>query len=1770
MTILQKPDDLSLLGNLKKLILQLSSTSSVKLESSGRILLESTYDAGPDGKASIDFKEIISKELSFLLKTDNFYEQANIVKTFTCTVDNTSFSFTVMRAGVSELADSAINWLTQNFLTWQPQNKSVTYYSPEFLTMFAIGASTLKLKAYFPDNTTNTITLGTCAAGKAYTANLQYAVVAGLLGQKYPSYFDVWTEDNSGNRLSYIQRYYFSEVKSEQEQWFLFENSLGGIDTIRAYGDTDFQAENEHKISQSGENLSEYKIDTKKFYNKNTGYLDEYERKWLLDFFPSRQKFVHFRGAFRPIVVTESDVKYTASDLPSDYTFKYRFASDTDALLNLVRNESSIPVGVAIPNLEAPDFSLPPRLAEFPRTLNGGAIIPAFDPYTNQPATTTIGAIVDAASQKTLENIPGASGGGTLVQVLDETSPIPATNKNVFSALRTLKEIGAKIADAIDGLKTKYIRKDTPDEAAEFITFIKGLKAGKYNPGLLGSGAALQIINGLSYFEVDHLSVRQRAFFFSVLINEARSVGGTQVYTSANMLCNKVEEFTDYYRCFFDRGENNQVNNLFTDKDRARCQVFSGSGQKFYWRKVVAVGDNYIDLSKTDCAPGVNDIPAAGDTVFQLGSDDPERQAAIIISTVGDDAPSIKQYAGINGYSLVDKETTVFSRKGNRIMGSTVFKSDGTSYEDWINGVEGTANTANNNANKAIADAEAAVADYNTKIGNLQSQIDGEISNWFYPYSPTLSNYPASAWTDAEKARHVGDTFTNTQNAPLVDAGKSWRFVVNNGVYSWTQIADSDAVLALQKAAQAQSTADGKSTTYLIQPTSYKLGDMWVLASDQTVNGVAYKSGEILTATQDSTTYNQAHWVKKVRYTDDTAVNDLQTSGINLLNNSCEFKTSGWNGGWGNNGGGYDIDNDVLFNGKPTLRTIVGAGLLHSWIKLENNVDYTYCAMVRSNEDVDWAINSTPLHYHAGFNNQNQWKISVSKTDVLTIANQWKLIYITFKLTGDADSFRPFVYRGSGTTVYNIAFTGLVRGVKPLLVATSSESDKQAKIEAAKQEALTAASNAQTSANNAQNSANTANQAVSTLNGYVDGAFKDGLIDSSEAKAIEKYINVVNSEKAGLEATYNKLYVNTYLEGTAKTNLLNAKVTYFGAVDTLLNSINTAISDGKTSVAEKQDVDSKYATYKTALASLQSAIEDANKAIQSKIDQLSTDKVNNIKIDTRNLLLKSNVQLFKLEGENKYHLGSYFLNSKKPSGMYTLVANMCNWGGGYIGLILPNSAGFIWDLFTASDSTIVVKINATQEFDHILFYHHLSGIWDSTTVGNSYVRWACLYEGDVKAPLTWIEAPEDVQARISAAQAKADETAAKTQFQTKIDGGLIYTAMMKLVDAISKNETAGLNGIPGDGSNPAFWAGGTYAQALQNTAKAIIRHNGKVKFSDAEIEGVIKALSGVIGNLKIDNNGVLYIEDGSGVERFRIGNILVPLLWTLINSSEITSSATTSTKTWTTEDDHLTFTYDFPEVLTITKTGSDVTITGGGRLSGNIGEPGDVYNSDVRLFLVNTATGAKTFIGGESSRNETIYMSISETLRYIPAGSYKLRAEGEMTTIGSSNAINAWIALYSFSLKAVYKVDLKQSVIGENGLMAFFGKSDYFYAALDANNRMNIGARGIVNVPGVPIEMLQINEYGSLVYSMTATAAKPKGGYFLSTSKTYEGQYRVNITGFSSRNDFLPKVSAHLGGQNPHYAQIIGYDYNYVDVWTADDASCNNGGFLLELFDIRK
>ena len=480
--IIDKPDALSLSGNMRKFVLGAKEAVSFILKKGTATLLEQSYEPGPDKMVTIDVREVVESQLSYTLDTSQeIYSQNTIFADFTATIDGTSHSFRAIRCGIADLADTPGNWLKSHFLTWQPKVKEVTYYSPEWLTYYAISDCTVKAKATFPDKSSSTTSLKGMTAGECVTLNLQYAIVAKLFGNKYPSYLEVYAEAG-GARLSVSQFYKFTDIHSEDEQWFLFENSLGGMDTFRAHGVNRLQAEHGHLIAELGENQSEYDVETDRKFVKNTGFLDDYSRRWLLDFFPSRAKYIYEASMIRRIIVTESDATYTSNDLPSSYTFTYRL-SEISRYLNLIRNEKELPDNLTVPNLSSPDFIFPPRLAELPRQeLGEGVLFPAFDPHNPKASVATFGSIHDTIMNSIIKelgdtwraivNEAGGSGGtgdGLYHIKLDDlTEP---SDENGFTALRTLKEI----LKPISALDDRYLRKDIDDTAAGNITFEKDI-----------------------------------------------------------------------------------------------------------------------------------------------------------------------------------------------------------------------------------------------------------------------------------------------------------------------------------------------------------------------------------------------------------------------------------------------------------------------------------------------------------------------------------------------------------------------------------------------------------------------------------------------------------------------------------------------------------------------------------------------------------------------------------------------------------------------------------------------------------------------------------------------------------------------------------------------------------------------------------------------------------------------------------------------------------------------------------------------------------------------------------------------------------------------------------------------------------------------------------------------------------------------------------------------------------------------------------------------
>lgn len=224
--------------------------------------------------------------------------------------------------------------------------------------------------------------------------------------------------------------------------------------------------------------------------------------------------------------------------------------------------------------------------------------------------------------------------------------------------------VSLNVSDILGRISRYFISKINNDTANGLITFLKGLLIGKN-----GSGITV-LENGMSQAVVDYLYVKVKAVFDELEVKKKTYVGGEQVISHAGMKCNRVDELDDVYRCYFKEEEDGiEIENQFTPGSLAiaqECNIKTGIshhvGNRYYWRLVTAVGENYIDLSKTVCDPNVeNDVPVAGDDIVGLGhKTDITRQAAIILSSVNEVSPSIIMYQGINDFTLTGKDVISF------------------------------------------------------------------------------------------------------------------------------------------------------------------------------------------------------------------------------------------------------------------------------------------------------------------------------------------------------------------------------------------------------------------------------------------------------------------------------------------------------------------------------------------------------------------------------------------------------------------------------------------------------------------------------------------------------------------------------------------------------------------------------------------------------------------------------------------------------------------------------------------------------------------------------------------------------------------------------------------------------------------------------------------------------------------------------------------------------------------------------------------------------
>lgn len=837
MDIILKPDSLSLTGSMNHFII--SSTQEVtfilKYADSNEIIVQHTYTPNKTKRIEIDLENIITPLLSFQIQeSTTIYRQPNIAREFLVnliedkTAAKESLQFTVLRAGIDNFADTASSWLKRNFLTWQPTVKPVTYYTPEFLSYYAVEDCVAKCRAYIEENGSyvqTDIELGNLSHGKVWTMPMQYGVIAGKLG-KMPSYYDVWVEDGAGTRLTYIQRYYASDIRSEEEQWVLFENSLGGIDTFRAYGDAENTAKHTHNVAEIENDSEEYRVDTVREYKKNTGFLSKEERKWLLDFFPSLGKFLYTGNYVRRIVVTESDVSWQTKDLPSSYTFTYKYA-DARPYLNITRSEDAAPAMLDIKIPDVGSFTVAPRLVELERLpLSSGALFPVQSPYSDKWNITTAEAILEWFSR---EVTAAYKGDGAFGHRHDNMSVLNALDRIGGYLTLDAQKILAGLADEAKSARTldpksvdweKIVRTDQDSIVNSLTTFMKGIVFGKSVRGESGI-SIYQDEEGNWHLDAEYLHVHRKLTAEEVEIMKTSQIKGKVVNSAGGFVISKIDRIVGAWRCYFrqEDADGRRIYNSMRVDDLALCETFNlidagGQLSNHYWhRRVIAVGTDYVDIADNtnvdDYASG-SDVPQVGDEVVQLGHlTDEDRQSAIIQSAAGTGAPYFKIIKGINSFTL-PRPIFLFDKQNFDIrVENPANRSEYIRLQDFLESMQG-------------------------RISSVMQQSDKQLFIWFGDVVPTLTTEPANEWADeATKEMHLHDIYYNRSYAET-GGGRAYSFEKNqDGSYGWKEITDADVLKSLEAAKHAQDTADGKRRVFVqaVPVPPYDAGDQWTNAT---------------------------------------------------------------------------------------------------------------------------------------------------------------------------------------------------------------------------------------------------------------------------------------------------------------------------------------------------------------------------------------------------------------------------------------------------------------------------------------------------------------------------------------------------------------------------------------------------------------------------------------------------------------------------------------------------------------------------------------------------------------------------------------------------------------------------------------------------------------------------------------------------------------------------------------------------------------------------
>ena len=948
-----------------------------------------------------------------------------------------------------------------------------------------------------------------------------------------------------------------------------------------------------------------------------------------------------------------------------------------------------------------------------------------------------------------------------------------------------------------------FLRKDgisdvsySPTHFKDDVTHTGVVKSDDFRQGdLSGAGFAMYRDEaGASVIEADKIVGRREFRTNEIKVNQVTFFGGKQIFSAAGMTCSNVEELTDGWKCYFDT-KMGTVRNLFKIGDQAYHQTTSPDGSlvtNYFWRLVTELGADYIVISKT-LGDG-SGYPVVGNDIAQLGHPtDKSRQSALEIDMTRSGGGLVTWFDNINTFNLVKKDSVSIGKINGEVWAQVygnayIGERDQSTYLRHYNGVtefkgraEFTSGQAKEDIDKAIVDANNANDKVdNIKIGgvNLLPNTNQGTKGWRYQVQNGSNSYSEVEALGVRACKNTCNVVSTGYHVLCHSINRS--LIKNNTQYT----------LSVDVFCEFATTA----RFFLVAVNGV---NQLVHFGDKAIPANTWTRIELTATTNSNTETNQVMYI--------TGFNKLGAVTFANLKLEEGNKATSWSPSpedieTGINNA-QNTANDAQSKANSTqsyIDNILQGKLEDIQDQLDGKVEsyfYDYDPTINNipasewvtTEDKDAHLNDTFTNTHSGeswrwlkIDGVYQW-VRISDSAAI------EALELASRALDTADNKRrvfvatPYPPYDKGDMWAQGINGGIFVCTSPRQTGSFIASDwgkasnytDDTLAKKAEQDAL----NAQNSADSAQQSANDVSNSINDLNTYIDGAFKDGIIDESEAIAIASLINTVNESFSSLDGAYGTLYSNQYLMGTAKSNLKSKYDLVAAAKNALITSINNAIADGKTTEAERDDVNSKYSVYNARIKDYYSSVETANKSIQDKLDELSTNKVDNIQIGGVNLKNNSKTLngLFRTPDKLAVKNGDWMRFN--ISDFYDEVVQYqfvdVNPSTEYCQSVLfrtdATEVSFVftwWNLinFHRETSAIIEKLDNVTYRAYAIFKTYPNdvnirtfNIRKASSTGGTYIEFAYSKFEQGNKPTSWSPSINDVNSAISTAQSDADE-----------------------------------------------------------------------------------------------------------------------------------------------------------------------------------------------------------------------------------------------------------------------------------------------------------------------------------------------------------------------------------------------------------------------------